>query len=288
MIDSSGRGIPKGGTNYSGVLECPCNEGYGGDPEYYGNNTKTKQAHHQFSAIDSGVCPNGQDMSGAQQCFYSAAQLGINATHFVNKTVSDPKVQSGCAVVVNDATATATVTWNTGKGAACAASSVKVGETTSAVGVTLALQYDTQGGKSAMKRGSANNWCKNNKDHTNQLNQKQPFEAASLSKRDLGAALAACEAYCTTNAACNFCSVDDLDNENKTVTGVQWWALKTCVVVTEGRKGLPHGIPGDVSASQLHIVNQNGATSGFETCFATGSQHLWRRGSQPKHVSYPA
>ena len=36
-----------------------------------------------------------------------------------------------------------------------------------------------------------------------------------------------------------------------------------------------------------HIRNQNGlqATSGFEMCFAIGSQQLWCRGSQPKHVS---
>lgn len=30
-----GRGIPAGGTNYSGVLECPCNGGYGGSPQFY-------------------------------------------------------------------------------------------------------------------------------------------------------------------------------------------------------------------------------------------------------------
>ena len=28
-------------------------------------------------------------------------------------------------------------------------------------------------------------------------------------------------------------------------------------------------------ASQSHKINQNGATSGFEMCFAIGSQHLW-------------
>ena len=33
---------------------------------------------------------------------------------------------------------------------------------------------------------------------------------------------------------------------------------------------------------------QKVATSGFEMCFAIGSQHLWCPGSQPKHVSNPA
>ena len=40
-------------------------------------------------------------------------------------------------------------------------------------------------------------------------------------------------------------------------------------------------------ASRLHSINQNGATSGFEMCFAIGSQHLTCRESQPKHVSNP-
>ena len=39
---------------------------------------------------------------------------------------------------------------------------------------------------------------------------------------------------------------------------------------------------------QSRMIKQNSATSGFEMCFAIGSQHLWCRGSQPKHVSNPA
>ena len=44
------------------------------------------------------------------------------------------------------------------------------------------------------------------------------------------------------------------------------------------------------SQSNPQNINQNGlhATSGFEMCFAIGSQHLWCRGSRPKHVSNPA
>lgn len=48
-----GRGIPAGGTNYSGILECPCNGGYGGDPEYYGKDTKTKELKHQYMTTPS-------------------------------------------------------------------------------------------------------------------------------------------------------------------------------------------------------------------------------------------
>ena len=41
--------------------------------------------------------------------------------------------------------------------------------------------------------------------------------------------------------------------------------------------------------SREHILNQNGlqVKSGFEMCFAIGSQHFGCRGSQPKHVSNP-
>ena len=37
-----------------------------------------------------------------------------------------------------------------------------------------------------------------------------------------------------------------------------------------------------------HHSNQNGAASGFEMCFAIGSQRLGCRGPRPKHVSNPA
>ena len=35
------------------------------------------------------------------------------------------------------------------------------------------------------------------------------------------------------------------------------------------------------------LLNQSHATSGFKMRFAIGSQHIWCRGSQPKHVSNP-
>ena len=40
-------------------------------------------------------------------------------------------------------------------------------------------------------------------------------------------------------------------------------------------------------ASKSESINQNGATSGLEMCFAVGSQYQRCRGSQPKHVSNP-
>ena len=49
-----------------------------------------------------------------------------------------------------------------------------------------------------------------------------------------------------------------------------------------------HPISMSPLASPLHrSINKNGATSGFEMYFAIGYQHLWCRGSQPKHVSNP-
>ena len=45
---------------------------------------------------------------------------------------------------------------------------------------------------------------------------------------------------------------------------------------------------GSGHGSKHTIEKQNVVLSGFEMCFAIGSQHFWCRGSQPKHVSNPA
>ena len=67
-IQRYGRGIPAGGTNYSGILECPCTSNYAGSPEFYGNDTKTKQLKHQYSAIGDGVCAGSQSMYVGALC----------------------------------------------------------------------------------------------------------------------------------------------------------------------------------------------------------------------------
>ena len=53
-----GRGAPTE-SSYSGVLECPCNSNFGGDPIFYPE-AKTKLVEHVFSALPSGACQVGQ------------------------------------------------------------------------------------------------------------------------------------------------------------------------------------------------------------------------------------
>ena len=87
-MNSTGRGIPDGGTNYSGILECPCTSNYAGDPQFYGKDTKTKQVTHRYSAIAQGVCSTNDKLDSADECFATAPLIGFNATHYVNATVS--------------------------------------------------------------------------------------------------------------------------------------------------------------------------------------------------------
>ena len=57
-------GGPKGGvpgaTNYSGLLECPCNGRYGGDPAFYPDGGKggsrTRVLTHDFKGVAVGAC----------------------------------------------------------------------------------------------------------------------------------------------------------------------------------------------------------------------------------------
>jgi hypothetical protein len=218
-----GRGIPEG-TNYSGILECPCNEGYGGDPEFYGAASKTKIETHQYSAIAAGSCGSSASMSGPTDCFGSAPQLGLNASQFVNKTISDPSAPSGCSVVVSES-GVATVTWNTVAGAACTSSGSKVGQATSAVGVTVGIVISETGNakmvRNKLGRQNSSAWCTDNKDKENHANPK-PFVAKALTPAAMTAALEACEAYCMSNPSCNFCSVDDFDQVGKIPRDVQW------------------------------------------------------------------
>ena len=139
----------------------------------------------RYSVIADGTCASGQDMSGAHDCFNSVSNLGINATSFTNKTISDPKAPSGCAVVVTDAAhGAATVTWNSASGAApCLKLPTKVGQATSGVGVTVGLKTGMTG-KLTMTRTAPGDWCNDNHNQANHANPT-PFVAKSLASKTL-------------------------------------------------------------------------------------------------------
>merc|ERR1712166_40818 len=87
------RGIPKGGTNYSGLLECPCNSRFGAD---YGN--KTKIVDHEFVTVNAGNCPVRELPSSAAACF--DASMGLNLGRSAgNKTLADAAKPRGCFAV---------------------------------------------------------------------------------------------------------------------------------------------------------------------------------------------
>ena len=65
-----GRAVnPKIGTNYSGLLECPCNGKFGGDPIFYGNNTETKSVIHNYVTLQTSSCQSGEAVVSSQDCF---------------------------------------------------------------------------------------------------------------------------------------------------------------------------------------------------------------------------
>ena len=131
-------------TNYSGVLECPCNGRYGGDPAFYPAGSKagssTKLLNNTFVAI-GGACDDHAAVNSALDCWAAAQVLGLNATKIVNKSAADPKAPHGCTVSIAGDTATAL--YNTAGAGGCTPAATRVGQATSIVNVTLALTLDT-------------------------------------------------------------------------------------------------------------------------------------------------
>ena len=250
-----GRGIPAGGTNYSGVLECPCNGGYGGDPQFYkahpeaGNNTKS--IDHAYSAIGSGTCDKDDHVASAQECFDAMGSLGISAVKVTNTTTADATKPFGCSVTTATDGSVA-VMFNTAGNTPCAASTTKVAAVDTKLGVTMAIQLEVTPGKT-MSHSAKGVFCSSNHVDGNVL---AAFPSHTLTNvTALEAALAACDAFCLASAACTACSVDDN-------TDSQWVALKSCGPET---KFAGH-IAGDVSTK---------ASSGVATITLNGPADAW-------------
>lgn len=194
-----GRGAPKG-TNYSGILECPCNGRYGGDPIFYDNRTKIMD--HQLMIRLNDACATGEDLTSSGECFASAATLGLNATRIINNTVSSSSsgnFPAGCSVVVynND---TAVVTFNppavkysdvSNPAGAGGASSVTEGQSTSGVGVTLGVHVNPTGAPTRFVHSQKGQYCGSNHD-----NVLAKFVMAEEGEKAAQEALSKCEAYC--------------------------------------------------------------------------------------------
>lgn len=225
-----GRGIPKD-TVYSGILECPCNEGYGGDPIFYPNSA-TKIVEHNFALRASGSCQDNVD--SAQVCFKAAPSLGINASRFVNQTVMDAKLPPACSVQV-ETNGTAVVYFNRAGEAACDGGKL-VGEAVSPVNVTLTLELDPNKG-GLVERSDAGVYCGDNHQYIQKFqmdSQMSNRTAALIDARDR------CETYCLTDATCWGCSVDCPTPHDLVC---DWNALTMCGDI----KTWQGALPGDIS-----------------------------------------
>lgn len=251
-----GLGVPEG-TNYSGILECPCNSGHGGDPSMYGKATLTKQIKTGFDSSTS-VCGAGDDIGSAASCFIAAATyLGTNTVSMKNVTTSDATLPAGCSVSRSAKDGSVSAVFNTlaTSTATCGAASSQVGETHFAdAGVTLRLELASNPESVTFKRSDKGLYCQNN-----QIGVLSKFPMATAAVSDAQKELAACEAFCKTSAECAACSVDC---SLGSMTKCQWVALPSCGT-TEKWAGI---IPGDISYKQ---------ESGNVTITMTGPSDKW-------------
>jgi len=128
---------------YSGVLECPCNSRYGGDPIFYPD-AQTKVTERRYAALAGGACKEGERVDEAALCWQAAISLGLNATKIINATVADKSLPAGCFVrAMPHGVLAATVNAaGDSRPSACPGGGVRSGEATSLVNVTLSLHMD--------------------------------------------------------------------------------------------------------------------------------------------------
>lgn len=252
-----GRDAPEGGFNYSGVLECPCNGRYGGDPVIYGD-TKTKAIVNDYAAVTSGTCSARQRIPNAATCFKVVPTIGINATKFNNRTIADPKLPSACSVV-RESDGSATVYYNAQGEAPCTSGTKQQGtSTTSPVGVSLALSLDST---DLFKRSPPGKYCSENR-----AGVLRQFKTPSDSKSDALKARTQCEQYCFGEERCWGCSVDCQGAPlyyGILGVGCQWSAVTAC------------GEQLDWSGSIDGDVSQKVASGGVATITVSGPADGW-------------
>ena len=62
---------------------------------------QTKILSHKYTIVGTGACAAGELVENASDCFAAATTLGLNASHFINKSVADPALPPGCSVTVS-------------------------------------------------------------------------------------------------------------------------------------------------------------------------------------------
>ena len=153
-----------GHTNYSGVLECPCNSRFGGDPIFYPG-AQTKLIEHKYSVMpNGGACPASEALANRSACFAAATHLGLAASRLLNVSFSNASEPSGCLMRLL-ANGSVAVGFNAAPSSAskvaCPSGQVRTGEASSEVNVTLNITLDpTPAGGLATLRvtGPADAW----------------------------------------------------------------------------------------------------------------------------------
>jgi len=188
------------GTNVSGVLECPCNSRFGGDPAVYGPDTPTKRTIHKFMSTPGGCQPT-QSLTTAADCFAAAAAIETSVSK--NLTVSSDALPAGCSIRLDASSAVVAVFNQAGK-AACLMTSKLAGSTmVKSTGVGLSLLLDLSNGSASYVHTPSGVYCSENRQ-----NILQQFVPPTNSTTDAENALSKCEAFCSTTASCWGCSVD--------------------------------------------------------------------------------
>ncbi|KAH3737860.1 uncharacterized protein LOC127850309 [Dreissena polymorpha] len=137
-----GLGIPKEGSPYSGILECPCNGRYGGDPSIYGEGTLTKKINHHYTCISQPSCGNAV-IGNAPECFDAVYQLGLLVSKNITLTPGTTGVPVGCTVQsLSDGTLSATYN-PTASTTQCSTSVQRYGTTAFEVGTKIGITLNS-------------------------------------------------------------------------------------------------------------------------------------------------
>lgn len=134
--------MPKEMSPYSGLLECPCNSRFGGDPVYYGPNTKTKIIRHEYKVMANDSCSNFQVKSN-QECFDFVASLGICVSRNITVSTASDSVPSGCTVQYKS-DSNWTAVYNPFKSSKqCSVSKTRVGKVNFTIGVEAKVELNS-------------------------------------------------------------------------------------------------------------------------------------------------
>lgn len=210
--------------NVSGVLECPCNGRYGGDPSIYGATTLSKHNQDKMRMIGSPSCGGKERIQTAAACFDAAAAVGVSGL-VKNVSTTDASLPTGCAVVSPQNAADVTMVYfNTQGKANCANNDttilgtavVKVGATAQ-VTVTASLIADPS------KPATFNHYSKGTYCQFNTQNVLKSFSLIGTGEDAAKVALGLCEAYCKNEADCWGCSVDCPSGQS-----CRWSAIPDC------------------------------------------------------------